>query len=85
MLLKYYKGRVQEMCRAFGFPAKVQAAAIAFLSRFYLRHSPLEHDVKDIMLACLYLAGKVMHPQSQNPCLGHLRKLLEDLVCHMVC
>jgi len=59
VLLKYYKGRVQEMCRAFGFPAKVQAAAITFLSRFYLKHSPLEHDVKDIMLVCLYLAGKV--------------------------
>jgi len=59
VLLKYYKGRVQEMCRAFGFPAKVQAAAITFLSRFYLKDSPLEHDVKDIMLVCLYLAGKV--------------------------
>ena len=61
-MLKYYKGRVQEMCRAFGFPAKVQAAAITFLARFYLRHSPLEHDVKNIMLACLYLAGKVRPP-----------------------
>ena len=61
-LLKYYKGRVQELCRAFGFPAKVQAAAITFLSRFYLRHSPLQYAVKDTMLACLYLAGKVTPP-----------------------
>ena len=53
VLLKYYKGRVQTLCRAFGYPAKVQAAAITFLSRFYLRNSPLEHDIKDIMLACL--------------------------------
>ncbi len=64
MLLKYYKTKVQDMCRALGYPCKVQAAAIAFLSRFYIRHSPLEHDIKDTMLACLYLAGKV------RPCVG---------------
>lgn len=59
VLLKYYKSKVQDMCRAFGFPSKVQVAAITFLARFYLRHSPLEHDVKDTTLVCLYLAGKV--------------------------
>ena len=74
VLLKYYKGRVQEMCRAFGFPAKVQAAAITFLSRFYLRHSPLEHDVKDIMLACLYLAGKVMPLQISELLSGAIKE-----------
>ena len=65
VLLKYYKTKVQDMCRALGYPCKVQAATIAFLSRFYIRHSPLEHDIKDTMLACLYLAGKVRPCVSQ--------------------
>ena len=58
-LLKYYAGKAQDMCRAFGFPVKVQAAGVAFLQRFYLRRSPLVHDPKDILLAAIYLAGKV--------------------------
>ena len=58
-LLKYYAGKAQDMCRAFGFPVKVQAAAVAFLQRFYLGRSPLRHDPKDILLAAIYLAGKV--------------------------
>ena len=68
MLLKYYKAKVQDMCRALGYPCKVQAAAITFLARFYIRHSPLEHDIKDTMLACLYLAGKVRPCVSQQHC-----------------
>ena len=47
------------MCRAFGFPVKVRAAGVAFLQRFYLARSPLRHDPKDILLAAIYLAGKV--------------------------
>jgi cyclin H len=58
-LLKYYAGKAQDMCRAFGFPVKVQAAGVVFLQRFYLRASPLAHDPKDILLAAIYLAGKV--------------------------
>ncbi|EIE26696.1 cyclin-like protein [Coccomyxa subellipsoidea C-169] len=58
-LLKYYSGKIQEMCRAFGFPNKVQAAAVLFLKRFYLHYSTLQHDPKNILLTAIYLAGKV--------------------------
>ena len=71
---------MQELCRAFRFPAKVQAAAITFLSRFYLRHSPLEHDVKDTMLACLYLAGKVILPPSPGVLQCFVREKSERLL-----
>lgn len=49
---------VQGLCRALGFPTKVQAAALIFLKRFYLAFSVLDHDPKNYMLTCIYLAGK---------------------------
>lgn len=66
-LLKYYQGKARDMCRAFGFPNKVQAAAVLFLKRFYLARSPLRHDPRHIILAAIYLAGKVCGP-SWLPC-----------------
>ena len=60
---------------------QVQAAAITFLARFYLRHSPLEHDTKDTMLACLYLAGKVSLGAPLEPCNScSTRQLVRGLV-----
>ena len=58
-LLKYYGSKIQELCRAFGFPRKVQATALIFFKRVYLSFSCLDHDPKNIMLTCIYLAGKV--------------------------
>ena len=66
-LLKYYAGKAQDMCRAFGFPMKVQATGVAFLRRFYLTRSPLRHDPKDILLAAIYLAGKVRFNRFPSP------------------
>jgi hypothetical protein len=48
----------QGLCRALGFPTKVLAAALVFLKRFYLAFSVLDHDPKNFMLTCIYLAGK---------------------------
>ena len=49
---------LQGLCRALGFPTKVQAAALIFLKRCYLAFSVLDHDPKNFMLTCIYLAGK---------------------------
>ena len=63
---------------------QVQAAAITFLARFYLRHSPLEHDIKDTMLACLYLAGKVSLGAPLEPCKScSTEQLVRGLVCQL--
>ena len=51
-------GKIQELCRAFGFPQKVAATGVSYLHRAYTTFSSLDHDPKDIMLACIYLAGK---------------------------
>jgi hypothetical protein len=56
----------QGLCRALGFPTKVLAAALVFLKRFYLAFSVLDHDPKNFMLTCIYLAGKA-RPELSSP------------------
>lgn len=58
-LLKYYACKIQGICQALHFPDKVRATALTFLKRAYLSFSVLDHNPKNIMLACIYLAGKV--------------------------
>eukprot|EP00892_Ulva_mutabilis_P007192 jgi/Ulvmu1/4845/UM020_0131.1 len=41
------------------WPRKVIATAVAFLKRFYLDQSCIQHEVRKIAFACLYIAGKV--------------------------
>ena len=60
-LCKYYQGKMQQVCKALTFPDKVAAAALLFFKRFYLTFSSLDHDPKNIMLTCIYLACKVFH------------------------
>eukprot|EP00850_Spirogloea_muscicola_P011220 SM000069S20657 [mRNA] locus=s69:72308:75543:+ [translate_table: standard] len=59
LILRYYEHKIQQVCGAFNFPNKIQATAIMYLKRFYLRWSTMEHDPKHIMLTCVYLACKV--------------------------
>ncbi|KAL3139883.1 hypothetical protein ABBQ38_004177 [Trebouxia sp. C0009 RCD-2024] len=58
-LCKYYQGKMQQVCKALTFPDKVAAAALLFFKRFYLTFSSLDHDPKNIMLTCIYLACKI--------------------------
>ena len=58
-LLKYYASKIQSICQALHFPAKVRATALLYLKRAYLAFSSLDHNPKNMMLACIYLAGKV--------------------------
>jgi len=58
-LLKYYASKIQGICQVLHFPAKVRATALLYLKRAYLAFSSLDHNPKNIMLACIYLAGKV--------------------------
>ena len=51
---------MQQVCKALTFPDKVAAAALLFFKRFYLTFSSLDHDPKNIMLTCIYLACKVV-------------------------
>ena len=61
LLLRFYAGKAQAMCRAFHFPAKVAPTALAYLQRFFTRASVLDHHPRDVMLAAVYVACKVGH------------------------
>ncbi|KAJ4954073.1 hypothetical protein NE237_030905 [Protea cynaroides] len=55
----FYEHKIQEVCGAFGFPHKIQAAAIIYFKRFYLQWSVMEHHPKHIMLTCIYASCKI--------------------------
>ncbi|XP_027904818.1 cyclin-H1-1-like isoform X3 [Vigna unguiculata] len=55
----YYESNVHNVCKKFPLPRKVQATALIFFKRFYLRWSVMEHQPKYIMLACIYAACKI--------------------------
>ncbi|XP_057862481.1 cyclin-H1-1 isoform X2 [Cryptomeria japonica] len=59
LLRIFYEQKIQEVCGAFKFPHKIQATAIIYFKRFYLRWSVMEHDPKHIMLTCIYTSCKV--------------------------
>ncbi|XP_044959013.1 cyclin-H1-1-like isoform X2 [Hordeum vulgare subsp. vulgare] len=45
----FYEQKIQEVCRAFKFPHKIQATTIIYFKRFYLPWSVMEHHPKNIM------------------------------------
>ncbi|KAF5175350.1 Cyclin-h1-1 [Thalictrum thalictroides] len=55
----FYEQKIQEVCRAFGFPQKIQGTAIIYFKRFYLQWSVMEHHPKNIMLTCIYASCKI--------------------------
>ncbi|OAE22549.1 hypothetical protein AXG93_1989s1020 [Marchantia polymorpha subsp. ruderalis] len=59
MMRIHYEQKIQEVCKAFAFPNKVQSTAILYFKRFYLKSSVMEHHPKHIMLTCIYLSCKV--------------------------
>nr|XP_024367255.1 cyclin-H1-1-like isoform X3 [Physcomitrium patens] len=59
LVKRYYEGKIQEVCAALRLPNKIQATAIIYFKRFYLQWSIMEHDHKNILLTCIYLACKV--------------------------
>ncbi|KAM0880510.1 hypothetical protein ACQ4PT_033539 [Festuca glaucescens] len=59
MMRRFYEQKIQEVCKAFKFPHKIQATAIIYFKRFYLQWSVMEHHPKHIMLTCVYSSCKV--------------------------
>ncbi len=74
-LLRYYASKLQGICQALQFPDKVRATALIYLKRAYLSFSILDHNPKNIILACIYLAGKVC-PLVRHLCCLHPCNLL---------
>ncbi|KAL6132704.1 hypothetical protein ACLB2K_064943 [Fragaria x ananassa] len=59
MMRVFYETKLQEVCNNFHFPHKVQATALIYFKRFYLRWSVMQHEPKNIILTCIYAACKI--------------------------
>ncbi|KDQ12878.1 hypothetical protein BOTBODRAFT_34025 [Botryobasidium botryosum FD-172 SS1] len=57
-LVKLYIGRVGGICAALAFPEEVEATAISYIKRFYLKNTAMDWHPKDVMLTALFLATK---------------------------
>lgn len=60
-LIEYYQIVLIEVCDKFQppVPNAVTATAVAYLKRFYLKTSVMDHPPKEMFLVCLYMACKV--------------------------
>ncbi|EGG07432.1 uncharacterized protein MELLADRAFT_35564, partial [Melampsora larici-populina 98AG31] len=59
-LVTFYLTKISQLCRAsfFRLPESVEASAMSYLKRFYLRNTCMDYHPKNIMLTCLFLATK---------------------------
>eukprot|EP00698_Gefionella_okellyi_P012406 TRINITY_DN3336_c0_g1_i1.p1 TRINITY_DN3336_c0_g1~~TRINITY_DN3336_c0_g1_i1.p1 ORF type:complete len:280 (+),score=67.04 TRINITY_DN3336_c0_g1_i1:1-840(+) len=58
-VLRFFQRKVFAICDHLKRPPNVSAAAIAFMQRFYLRHSVMLYSLKSVMLAAIFVATKV--------------------------
>ena len=60
-LIEYYEIVLMEVCDKFRppVPGAVTATAVAYLKRFYLKTSVMDHPPREMFLVCLYMACKV--------------------------
>ena len=49
LLVKLYVGKVSQLCGHFRFPEEVEATAISYLKRFYLRNTVMDWHPKNVM------------------------------------
>ncbi|KAG8994875.1 hypothetical protein FRB94_009624 [Tulasnella sp. JGI-2019a] len=62
-LVKLYIGKVGQLCAHFRFPEEVEATAVSYLKRFYLKNTVMDYHPKNVMLTTIFLAAKTSnHP-----------------------
>ena len=49
LLVKYYLSKLVEICTFFRFPEEVEATAITYLKRFYLKNTVMDWHPKNVM------------------------------------
>ncbi|XP_071942401.1 cyclin-H-like [Antedon mediterranea] len=61
LICRHYEHLLRDLCRNFEppMPNSVMATGCAYLKRFYLHNSVMDHHPNYIMLTCLYLACKI--------------------------
>ncbi|KAL5518759.1 hypothetical protein ACEPAH_442 [Sanghuangporus vaninii] len=75
LLVKLYIGKVSQLCGHFRFPEEVEATAISYLKRFYLKNTVMDWHPKNVMLTALFLATKTTNnPISLESYTTHIPK-----------
>ncbi|EIN13489.1 cyclin-like protein [Punctularia strigosozonata HHB-11173 SS5] len=65
LLVKLYISKIPQLCGHFRFPEEVEATAVSYLKRFYLKNTVMDWHPKNVMLTALFLATKTTnHPIS---------------------
>ena len=49
LLVKLYVSKITQLCGLFRFPEEVEATAMSFLKRFYLRNTVMDWHPKNVM------------------------------------
>ncbi|KAJ7597177.1 cyclin-like protein, partial [Mycena floridula] len=58
LLVKLYVTKITQLCGHFNFGEEVEATAISYLKRFYLKNTVMDWHPKNVMLTALFLATK---------------------------
>ncbi|KAF9056310.1 cyclin-like protein [Panaeolus papilionaceus] len=58
LLVKQYIVKISEVCGAFQYPEEVEATAITYLKRFYLKNTVMDWHPMRVMLTTIFLATK---------------------------
>ncbi|THH03223.1 hypothetical protein EW145_g6428 [Phellinidium pouzarii] len=75
LLVKLYIGKVSQLCGHFRFPEEVEATAVSYLKRFYLKNTVMDWHPKNVMLTALFLATKTTNnPISLEAYTTHIPK-----------
>ena len=52
--MKLYIGRIGQICGHFRFPEEVEATAVTYLKRFYLKNTVMDWHPKNVMYVLIY-------------------------------
>ncbi|KAF9068081.1 cyclin-like protein, partial [Rhodocollybia butyracea] len=73
LLVTFYVHKITQLCGHFRFPEEVEATAVSYLKRFYLKNTVMDWHPKNVMLTALFLASKTTNnPISLDAYTSHI-------------
>ena len=61
LLVKLYTTKVAQLCGHFRFPEEVEATAVTYLKRFYLKNTVMDWHPKNVMYVTVAIIRGVPH------------------------
>ncbi|ESK98340.1 cyclin-dependent protein kinase regulator [Moniliophthora roreri MCA 2997] len=75
LLVTFYATMITQICGRFRFPEEVEATAVSYLKRFYLKNTVMDWHPRNVMLTALFLATKTTNnPISLEAYTSHIPK-----------